>query len=179
MCNKRLRGRGCVVTLCATISCTKGSVMEFASIERVMDIDASPEVVYAVVSSPEHVRQWWSDDARFEAVSGAEGEIVFGDPDQDGSLVALTVVDARPPSLFSFRWTHPLAERATAGNSLLVTFSLTPTDTGTRLQMVETGFRDQGWERAKIAAEHAEHGAAWDHFLPRLVELASGLGVSQ
>lgn len=148
--------------------------MEFASIERDLDIAAAPEVVYAVVSSPEHVREWWADDARYDPVPGGDGHLTFAMGDGE-SEVRLTVVDARPPELFSVRWTHPAGEAAGPGNSFLVTFTLTPTATGTRLHMVETGFREQGWEAAKVAAEHADHGAAWDHFLPQIVPCAARL----
>src|SRR3954462_8867272 len=94
-------------------------VMEFGSIEREIYVEASPEVVFEVVSSPEHVRQWWPDDARYEPTPGAAGAIVFGDPEAGGGVVGFTVVDVRPPSLFSFRWTHPVGEVAREGNSLL------------------------------------------------------------
>jgi uncharacterized protein YndB with AHSA1/START domain len=32
--------------------------MEYGSIERELRIDATPEVVYEVISSPEHLREW-------------------------------------------------------------------------------------------------------------------------
>ena len=48
--------------------------------------------------------------------------------------VPFTVVDAEPPRTFSFRWTHPAGEVAAAGNSLLVTFDLSPSGGGTLLQ---------------------------------------------
>ena len=68
-----------------------------------------------------------------------------------------TVVDARPPRTFSFRWTHPADEVAAEGNSLLVTFDLTPSGGGTLLKMTETGFREMGWEVAVL--EHQYTGA--------------------
>lgn len=53
--------------------------MEYGSIEREIHIDATPEVVYEVVTAPEHLRQWWPDDADLEPVPGATGTITFGD----------------------------------------------------------------------------------------------------
>ena len=35
--------------------------MEYGSIEREIHVDASPEVVFEVVSRPEHIAQWWTD----------------------------------------------------------------------------------------------------------------------
>src|SRR5262245_32877191 len=130
--------------------------MEYGSIEREIHIDASPEVVFDVVSSPEHLREWWPDEAEYAAVPGRAGRIGFGEPAQDGQWVQFTVVDAEPPRLFSFRWTHEEGESAAVGNSFLVVFELEADAGGTRLRMTETGFRERGWDEAKVAAEHAE-----------------------
>jgi uncharacterized protein YndB with AHSA1/START domain len=149
--------------------------MEFGTIEREIHIDAAPEIVFQVVSSPEHLREWWPDEARYEPVPGSVGEIVFGDPGAGGKAAAFTVVDVRPPRTFSFRWTHPADEVAGEGNSLLVTFELTPADGGTVLRMTETGFRERGWEVAVLEQQYREHVAGWDHFLPRLVPYVATL----
>ena len=145
--------------------------MELGTIERELYIDARPEVVFAVVSDPDHVKEWWPDDARYEVVAGSTGEIVFVDGDGE-KREALTVVDVRPPTSFSFRWTHPAGEAAVEGNSLLVTFELVPQGGGTMLRFRETGFRERGWEAAVLEAAYQDHVQGWDHFLPRLVAYA-------
>ena len=150
--------------------------MEFGVIEREIYVDASPEVVFEVVSRPEHVRQWWSDDARYEPTPGSTGELVFGDPASGGGVAAFTVVDVRPPGTFAFRWTHPAGEEAEEGNSLLVTFELAASGGGTLLRMTETGFREMGWEVAVLEQQYGEHVAGWDHFLPRLAPYVATLG---
>lgn len=144
--------------------------MEFASIEREIFVEASPDVVFDVVSKPEHVKEWWPDEASYEPAPGSVGHVDFGD-----TAVALTVVDVRPPTLFSFRWTHPAGENAAEGNSLLVTFTLTPSGSGTLLTMVETGFREMGWESAVLEATYQDHVAGWDHFVPRIPPYAEKL----
>ena len=151
--------------------------MEFGTIEREIYVEASPEIVFEVVSSPDHVKQWWPDDARYEPEPGASGEIVFGDPDGDGAVVQLTVVDAQPPRSFSFRWTHPAGEAAAAGNSLLVTFDLVPAGGGTLLKMTETGFREMGWEIAVLEQQYNEHVTGWDFYVPRLAAYVATLEV--
>ena len=88
-----------------------------------------------------------------------------------------TVVDARPPHTFSFRWTHPTGEPATEGNSLLVTFDLTPSGRGTLLRMTETGFREMGWEAAVLEHQFHKHVTGWDFYLPRLAPYAATLVV--
>jgi uncharacterized protein YndB with AHSA1/START domain len=142
--------------------------MEHGTIEREIYVDAPPEIVFDVVSNPEHVKRWWPDEASYEVAPGAAGEISFGDPDAGGKAVALSVVDVRPPTTFSFRWTHPADEVAAAGNSLLVTFDLTPSGDGTMIRFAETGFREMGWEAAVLEQQYNDHVRGWDHFLPRL-----------
>ena len=150
--------------------------MEYGTIEREIHVDASPEVVFDVVSSPDHLRQWWPDEADYPPESGGAGRIGFRQNDDDVVWVQFTVVDAVPPRHFSFRWTHEDGESAAAGNSFLVVFELEPDGDGTRLRLTETGFRERGWDAAKVAAEYAEHVAGWDFFLPRLPVYTAALG---
>jgi uncharacterized protein YndB with AHSA1/START domain len=151
------------------------AVMEYGTIEREIFVEASPEIVFEVVSSPEHLRQWWPDDARFGPEPGSVGEIVFGDRDAGGTVVGFTVVDSAPPRTFSFRWTHPVGEVAQAGNSLLVTFDLSPSGGGTLLRMTEAGFREMGWEIAVLEQQYQEHVTGWSFYLPRLAPYAATL----
>jgi uncharacterized protein YndB with AHSA1/START domain len=151
--------------------------MELGSIRREIVVEAAPEIVFDVVSSPDHLTQWWPDDARYEPVPGSAGEISFGDPDAGGKVVAFTVDDVRPPRLFAFRWTHRAGEVAAVGNSLLVTFELTPMGAGTRLTMTETGFRELGWEAAVLEQQYSDHVHGWDFFLPRLAPYVATLQV--
>jgi len=150
--------------------------MEFGTIEREIYVEATLEVVFEVVSSPDHLKEWWPDDAHYEPRPGSTGEILFGDRDS-GGVVGFTVVDARPPRTFSFRWTHPVSEVATEGNSLLVTFDLAPSGAGTLLRMTETGFREMGWDVAVLEQQYSEHVTGWDFFLPRLAPYVATLQV--
>ncbi|HEU5485314.1 MAG TPA: SRPBCC domain-containing protein [Microlunatus sp.] len=151
--------------------------MELGTLERELYVDAAPELVFEVVSNPDHVKQWWPDDARYEVLPGATGEIVFGDPAADGDVVAFTVLECSPPTTFAFRWTQPADQAAAPGNSLLVTFALSPSGTGTLLKLTETGFREMGWEAAVLEQQYAEHVTGWDHFLPRLTAYVASLEV--
>lgn len=150
--------------------------MEHGSIEREIHVDAAPEVVFDVVSDPAHVRAWWPDEADYPAEPGGAGRIGFRQGDGTVAWAQLQVVDAVPPRMFSFRWTHDEGEEPGPGNSMLVVFELEARGAGTLLRMTETGFRERGWDEAKVAAEHADHVAGWDHFLPRLPAYAASVG---
>src|SRR5262245_50989545 len=146
-----------------------GRPMEYGTIERRIEIDASPATVFEVITSPEHLREWWPDEAVLDPTPGAIGELVFGDRRSgDAQIPQITVVEAEPARRFSFRWIYPDGEPARADNSLLVTFDLSPHGNGTLLRMTEAGFREKGWEVAVLEEQYRDHGAGWDHYLPRL-----------
>jgi len=146
--------------------------MEIGTIEREIHIEATPEVVYQVVSTPEHLKEWWPDDAELDRVPGGTATVTFVRPDGTHSQ-ALTVVEADPPRRFSFRWVYDEGE--TAGSALLVTFDLVPSGSGTLLRFTEEGFREKGWEAAVLEEQYRDHTAGWDYFLPRLVAYADRL----
>lgn len=152
-------------------------MVESDVIEREIYIDASPEIVFEVVSHPDHVQQWWPDEAHYEPVPGSTGEIVFGPRDSDGTVVPFTVVDAQPPRTFAFRWTQPAGEAATPNNSLLVSFDLTPSGGGTILKMTESGFRQLGLGAAAAEEQYEDHVVGWDYYMPRLVTYVATLEV--
>ena len=92
--------------------------MEYGKIEREIEINASPATVFEVITSPEHLTQWWPDEAVVEPTPGAVGELVFGDRSSgEAQIPQITVVEAEPPRLFSFRWVYPEGEDAHEGNS--------------------------------------------------------------
>ena len=108
---------------------------------------------------------------------GGTGRVTFARADGSHSQ-ALTVVEADPPRRFSFRWVYDeeeTADRPGPENSLLVTFDLVPSGTGTLLRFSEEGFREKGWEAAVLEEQYRDHVAGWDHFLPRLVAYADRL----
>lgn len=149
---------------------------EYGSIKREIHIDASPDIVYEVVSTPEHLRGWWPDDADFASVPGGSGTITFGDAAKPDAVVTpLTVVEADPPRRFSFRWVYDEGETPTPTNSLLVTFDLVPSGAGTLLRLTESGFRERGWEAAVLEEYYRDHATSWDYFVPRIVPCVARL----
>jgi uncharacterized protein YndB with AHSA1/START domain len=154
--------------------------MERGSIEREVHVDASPEIVFEVISSPEHIREWWNGaETELSPTPGAVAEIAWGRDTAQPHVEALTVVDAEPPRLFSFRWVYEGAATATSTNSLLVTFELIPTGGGTVVRLTETGFREKGWEAAVLEESYADHVRGWDVFVPALRDYVTRLVAAQ
>ena len=143
--------------------------MEYGTIEREIHVDASPEVVFEVVSSPEHMREWWPDDARVRARRRARrrrscsANAETGEP----TIVRLDRGRRRPPERSRSAGCFA-GRRPRTGNSLLVTFELVPSGAGHPLRMTETGFREMGWEVAVLEEQYHEHVSGWDFYLPRL-----------
>jgi uncharacterized protein YndB with AHSA1/START domain len=151
--------------------------MEYGSIERELHIDAAPAIVFEVLSRPEHIRQWWSAATEFEVVPGAAGRLTWTDQTTgEKKSTPFTVVEADPPRRFSFRWTYD-DQSAGTGNSLLVTFELTPSGRGTAVRFSETGYRERGWEAAVLEAHYNDHRQGWDFYLPRMVESANRMAI--
>ena len=115
------------------------------SVEREILIEASPEVVWGVLTEPEQISRWFSDEAKVEGRAGADGTLTWrpggrgGDKEFD-AIVPIRVVEAEPFRRFSFRWNHPEGVGPDEHNSALVEFSLIEEAGGTRLRVVESGF---------------------------------------
>lgn len=148
--------------------------MEYGSIEREIQIDAAPEVVFDVITSPEHILEWWNGaETNLVPTPGHVDELAWDRDSADPHIEQLTVVDADPPRLFSFRWVYGGVAEATDTAALLVTFELVPTGAGTLLKFSEAGFREKGWETAVLEQKFAEHTSGWDRFLPALADYAA------
>jgi uncharacterized protein YndB with AHSA1/START domain len=134
-------------------------------IEREILIAAPPEVVWRTITEPDQMTLWFADRVDLVAEPGAHGVMQFGD--QGGPVVVETV---DPPTRFSFRWNHPAGVEPSAGNSMLVEFTLTPEgDELTRLRVSESGHELRNWPDAEKERYAEEHRHGWGVFLDRLV----------
>ena len=138
-------------------------------IEREIMIDAPVEVVWRTITEPDQISQWFADRVELEAKPGAHGYLGFGD---QGGPVVVEVVD--PPTRFSFRWNHPVAEEPVAGNSMLVEFTLRGEDGRTRLRVVESGHELLAWPDEETQRYRDEHREGWATFTDRLAGLLAG-----
>jgi uncharacterized protein YndB with AHSA1/START domain len=145
------------------------------SVEREILIEASPEVVWGVITEPQQISRWFSDEADLEGRVGANGTLTWkpggrGGRKESELIVPIRVVEAEPFRRFSFRWNHPQGAGPDEGNSALVEFSLAEEANGTRLRVVESGIDlvthdEEG--KARYVEEH-EHG--WGKYLGELLD---------
>ena len=149
------------------------------TITRDIVINASPETVYDVVSRPEHIAKWFSDEAELEPVAGGRGVLTFRVDQRRSvpSVIDVTVISADRPHLFAFSWISPERQRATpdATDAVLVEFRITAEPEGTRLAVSESGLDSVDWDDATKAAYAAGHAARWEELLPQLRVYAEGL----
>jgi uncharacterized protein YndB with AHSA1/START domain len=136
-----------------------------ATVEQEIVIDAPVDVVWRTVTDPELVALWFADEVDLHATPGYDGSMTFTRRTAEPRIVRVSVQSVDPARSFSYRWQHPQGAPARAGNSLLVTFTLSPEGAGTRLRVVETGLEEMSWTRQEQDTYIAEHNRGWvGHF---------------
>jgi uncharacterized protein YndB with AHSA1/START domain len=138
-------------------------------IEREIVIDAPLEVVWAVVTAPEHIGSWFSDSAELDLRPGGKGMLTW----KGHGSFPLRVEGVDPPHSVAYRWARPAGVEPRAGNSTLVEFTLSEEGERTRLRVVESGFAglDEGEEEKAKHFQENTHG--WEHELDELREYVS------
>jgi uncharacterized protein YndB with AHSA1/START domain len=108
-------------------------------IDRCIDIDASAEAVWDLVSRP----GWWINDGTVDPEPQVEtdGEDTVLTHPRHG-VFRLRTLESRPPSYVSFRWIDPGTDAGT-----VVEFWVEPRDAGVTLRVVESGFSRLGKPR--------------------------------
>ena len=136
-------------------------------IEREILIDAPLEVVWSVITEPEHVSRWFSDSVAIDLRPGGEASLTW----DDAGTYPARVETVERPTFFAFRWINSAREIAgpafDESKSTLVEFSLAADGAGTRLRVVETGF---------ASLQHAEENrGGWERELGELAEYVATL----
>jgi len=137
-------------------------------IEREILIDAPLDVVWSVITEPEHVGSWFSDSADIDLQPGGEVTLSW----ERGSEHWL-VERVHRPHFVSFRWLRAGNEAGSElreGNSTLVEFSLTAEGEGTRLRVVESGFRQLEGSEEEKEKDAEGHRSGWELELGELRE---------
>jgi uncharacterized protein YndB with AHSA1/START domain len=105
-------------------------------IERDLVLPQPVERVWAALTDPQQLGSWFPDRVELDVRPGGEGTFTFDV--EGGEHVAGVVVEAvEPMTRFAFWWGDVAAG---SDGRTLVDFTLEPTDGGTRLHLVESGF---------------------------------------
>jgi uncharacterized protein YndB with AHSA1/START domain len=145
------------------------------SVEREILIEATPEVVWSVITEPEHISRWFSDEAEIEGHAGADGTLTWRPGGRGGKkgldmIVPIRVVDAEPFRRFSFRWNHPQGTGPDENNSALVEFTLIEEAGGTRLKVLESGIALVTADEESKARYLKEHEHGWQRHLGEMLD---------
>jgi uncharacterized protein YndB with AHSA1/START domain len=135
-------------------------------IEREILIDAPVEVVWAVVTEPEHISGWFSDSVELELQAGGEARLRW---DGHGTFHG-RVERVEPPHFFAFRWVIDPDQELVADNSTLVEFTLSAEGDSTRLTVVESGFADLARPEDENRRHFDDHSRGWQTELGHLTD---------
>jgi uncharacterized protein YndB with AHSA1/START domain len=127
-------------------------------IEQEILIAAPPEVVWELVTDPEHVGAWFGDAAEIDLRPGGDAALTW---EGHGTFLA-RLERVEPPRFFSFRWARPKDTPPAEGNSTLVEFSLSAEGDGTRLRVVESGFAALAVPEDERAQRFADNTEGWN-----------------
>ena len=129
-------------------------------------IEAPLDVVWAVVTQPEHISGWFSESVEIDLTPGGTLALHW---DRHGTRHG-RVERVEPPHFFSFRWVVRPDEDIIEDNSTLVEFTLRAEGESTRLTVVETGFDDLAGTDDEQREHFDDHSRGWEHELDQLEE---------
>ena len=135
---------------------------EGISVEREIEIAASPETVWELLTDQGEATRWMGQAAAFDLRPGGAYRVEV----IPGTTARGEFVEIAPPHRLVYTWGWEREDLVPPG-STTVEFELIRTGAGTLLR-----FRHRDLPSAKSAASHA-HG--WDHYLERLAVIAGGV----
>ena len=134
------------------------------TITREIDIEAPPEVVWSIVTEARHLAGWFSDEAEIDLRPGGAMLLTW----HGHGAYRASVETVEPPVTFAFRWVLRDGQDPVPGGSTLVVMTLTPTDAGTHLRVVESGFSDLSWPEHERAGYADQNASGWIRELDEL-----------
>jgi uncharacterized protein YndB with AHSA1/START domain len=132
------------------------------TVERELEIAASPETVWELLTDPDAATRWMGEAAAFDLRPGGAYRVDV----LPGNTASGAFVEIDPPRRLVYTWGWERGNPVPPG-STTVEFELEPTVAGTLLR-----FRHRDLPSDDAAASHA-HG--WDHYLERLASVAVGV----
>jgi uncharacterized protein YndB with AHSA1/START domain len=137
-------------------------------IERTVQLSKPPERVWAALTTAEGLGTWFGNRAEVDLRVGGQVRLAW----DSGDTAVLTIERLEPPHVFAYTW--PVAGLPNDDpRRTYVEFTLVPSDAGTTLTMVESGFAQlpDGDDHKKAYAGNTE---GWTHELGELVAYLDG-----
>jgi uncharacterized protein YndB with AHSA1/START domain len=136
---------------------------------QTIDVQATPERVFALWTEPEGLVQWWPEAAVFEPRVGGEIRLEFPQGHVTGEVTRF-----EPPTAVGFTWIRS----DFPGYPTRVDVSLTDLGDGrTRVELVHSGW--DALPEDYVAQWKPVHNAGWEHFLRLLDDLIAGRPVDK
>src|SRR3954463_6467775 len=104
-------------------------------IERTVEIARPPTAVWPALTTAEGLGTWFGNSATINLRPGGTAQIAWS----SGDKADLRIERVEEPAVFGFTW-HIYGLPDDDPRRTYVEFTLEPTDTGTRLTVVENGF---------------------------------------
>jgi uncharacterized protein YndB with AHSA1/START domain len=149
---------------------------ELSRIDRTIEIKAPPERVWRALTNAAELSAWFQLTIEGELAPGKEVWMTSVHPQHAGQRFLVRVTEMSPPRRFVWQW-HPGEVDRNVDYSreprTTVTFTLEPTETGTRLSVKETGFDEISLaRRAKVYGDNSQGWTEVLGWLQRYVEAA-------
>jgi uncharacterized protein YndB with AHSA1/START domain len=122
--------------------------MDADRIERTLTLQAPIDEVWAALTEPEKISQWFSKSTELDLRPGGRGVLTWGE-----IVVPITVEEVEERRRFAYRWEPSHVQ--SGGPTTLVEFTLEEDGDATVLHLVESGFaalppesraeNDRGW----------------------------------
>jgi uncharacterized protein YndB with AHSA1/START domain len=132
-------------------------------IERTVEIAHPPAKVWAALTTPEGLSAWFGQQATIDLRPGGAAEMKW----DGGHIADMRVERVEEPTVFGYTW-HIFGLPEDDPRRTYVEFTLEPTNAGTRLTVVETGFAQLPEDAHRTAFDGNAGG--WVSELGELVE---------
>ena len=125
--------------------------MSERTVEKVLKLDAPVERVWRAITDPAELARWFGDEAEVDLRPGGDAAMIW----ENHGRYAMRIEEVDPPRRLVWSWVHEPDVAFEEAPATRVQWTLTPRDDGgTRLHLLETGFRtdlhrgqnDEGWD---------------------------------
>lgn len=138
------------------------STTEGIAVVREVFVAAAPETIWQYLVDPAKAVRWMGVAASFDARAGGQYRVEV----LPGDVVSGAFVELDRPRRLVHTWGWESQSGSVPPGSSTVEFELIPRDEGTLVRVTHSGLPQ--------AAAADRHTRGWDHYLPRLAEVAAG-----